>query len=430
MNAVNWTLTALAVLLGAFVFSSPYLAFAVYLFLALAFLATSTSRLWLWRLDCERSISETLVQQGEEITVKVKLTNTNPWPAPWIYIEDYAAPVCHVRGDNKRMASLLPGKSVSLEYTLTCPVRGYHRVGPLMMESGDLFGLEKRFKTGSRRDYFSVLPTVAYIDTFNVATRRPQGPVRVSNRIYEDPTRINNIREYVPGDPLKRIHWKLSARTGTLHVKTYEPSSITGGTVLLDLHDESYLPEHKAERVELAVTTAASIAYLLQMSGEQVGLVTNARDAAELARYEAKHDHALSRPEIEAMLAEDEAVGLKLSPLSVETRRSRTQSQRIIENLARVLPGHGLDCADLILHAYPTLPRDAALLPIVPQVDERLAWTLASMKQSGFNVTVFIIKHTSAYREAAQLLAPHHIQVLHIEHERSLHEINPAAIGQ
>jgi hypothetical protein len=106
------------------------------------------------------------------------------------------------------------------------------------------------------------------------------------------------------------------------------------------------------------------------------------------------------------------------------------QAQRIIENLARVMPGAGLDATGLVQAAFVNLPRDAALLPIVPQVDERLAWALASMKQTGFNVTVFLIKHNAAYREACRLLAPHHIAVIHIEHERSLHEINPAAIGQ
>lgn len=430
MQQVNWILTALAVLFGAFVFSSPYVAFAVYIFLVLALLAKGTSKLWLWRLDCERSISRTLMQQGEETEVKVKLTNPNPWPVPWVYLEDHVPPYCEVKGEHRRLASLMPGKSMELSYTLTCPKRGYHRVGPALMESGDLFGLEKRFRTGARRDYFSVLPTVAYIETFNIATRRPQGPVRHTNRIYEDPTRINNIRLYAPGDPLKRIHWKLTARTGQLHVKTYEPTSVTGGTLVLDLHDESYLPQDKEERLELAITTAASIAYLLQMSGEQTGMVTNARDAAELARYEAERANALSRYDIEADLAREETRSMRISPLSVETARSPVQAQRIIENLARVMPAHGLDCSGLIEATYPTLPRDAALLPIVPQVDPKLAWTLATMKQMGFNVTVFVIKHRKAFDEAAKLLAPHEINVMHIEHERSLHEINPAAIGQ
>jgi uncharacterized protein (DUF58 family) len=74
-----------------------------------------------------------------------------------------------------------------------------------------------------------------YIKSFQVSTRRPHGPIRVSNKIYEDPTRIYGIREYVPGDPIKSIHWKVSAKTNKLQVKTYEPATVLGATLALDM---------------------------------------------------------------------------------------------------------------------------------------------------------------------------------------------------
>jgi hypothetical protein len=66
---------------------------------------------------------------------------------------------------------------------------------------------------------------------------------------------------------------------------------------------------------------------------------------------------------------------------------------------------------------------------VVPEVTEQLALTLASMKLSGFNVSVFLIANPSRYQEAAALLAGHNIYCFHIEHERNLHEISPAKIG-
>jgi len=323
----------------------------------------------------------------------------------------------------------MPGRSVTLRYRLRCPRRGYHRIGPLLMESGDLFGLQKRFRTGERQDYVTVLPTIAYIDTFNISAKRPQGPVRIANRVYQDPTRIHGIREYVPGDPLNTIHWKATARTGALQVKTFEPTQVYGGTLMLDLHDDSYKPAAKEERMELAVTTAASIAYLLQMSGEQVGLITNAVDAAEVARYEVEARGALSRLEAE-MRAGEEDESTRINPLTVPTVRGPLQARKIAENLARVLPGHGLDAHQLLVNEFRRLPRDAALLPVVPLVTGELALAFAAMKLSGFNVTVFVIKDLDAYKEAAALLAAHDIHVFHIEHEWSLHELSPAKIGR
>lgn len=429
MNNTAWYFVPILVLASAFWLQSPYVAFAVYAFVLLLGMAFFTARAWLSGLDCERTITQTTLQQGDTTEVSVTVRNDRGWPIPWIYVEDYHPPdfVCH--GEKSRLAILMPGRELHLRYTLQCPRRGYHRIGPVLMESGDLFGLQKRFRTGERQDYVSVLPTVAYIDTFNIASRRPQGPVRISNRVYEDPTRINSLREYVPGDPLNAIHWKVTARTGRLHVKTHEPSSVTGGTLILDLHEESYLPEKKAERIELAITTCASIAYLLQSSGEQVGMLTNARDAAEVARYEVNARRAVTRYDVDDAVNEEEDSS-RISPLSVDTARSPMQAQNIIENLARVLPGHGLDATGMVFSEFRRLPRDAALLPVVPVVTERLALTLASMKDSGFNVSVFFINHQGGYEEAAALLAPHDIHVFHIEHESNLHEISPAKIGK
>ncbi|MCP4641836.1 MAG: DUF58 domain-containing protein [bacterium] len=423
-----WFVLGGAALAVALLAQSAFMAFAIYAFLLLIAIANLSSRAWLTGLDCERTVTKTTVQQGEETEVEVTVTNRRGWPIPWIFVEDMVPPGFTVAGDRVQLAVLMPGRSVNLKYRLLCSQRGYHRVGPLMMESGDLFGLQKRFRTGERQEYISVLPAVAYIDTFNVAARRPQGPVRISNRVYEDPTRIAGLREYVPGDPMSRIHWKASARTGELFTKQVEASSVLGATLVLDLFEPLYQGDDAENRMELAITTTASIAYLLQMSGEQLGLVTNARDAAEVAKYEVAATQALSRDEAEEGV-EGEDSSDRLNPLTVPTARTPVQARNIIENLARVLPTDGLDASSLILAEYNSLPRDASLLPVVPQVTEDLALTLASMKLAGFSVSVFLIDNNDNYETAAGLLAPHAIHVFHIQDERHLHEISPARIG-
>jgi len=423
-----WFVAAGMAVGAAFLFKSSYMAFAVWAFLLLVALAHFSCVAWLSGLDCERRVSRNILRQGEVTEVDVTVTNRRGFPIPWIFFEDLYPADFARNGDNTCLTILMPGRSIAMRYSLTCPRRGYHRIGPIMMESGDLFGLQKRFRTGQQQNYISVLPTVAYIDTFNVSSRRPQGPVRIANRIYDDPTRIVGVREYMPGDPLNRIHWKASARTGQLFSKVQEPSSVTGGTLILDLHEDSYVPERRDERMELAITTTASIAYLLQVSGEQVGMLTNARDAAEVARYEVESRQALSRRDAGECIV-GEAESDRLNPLQVPTLRTTAQAQYVIENLARVIHTNGLTIDKVILAEFERLPRDAALLPVVPEVTEQLALTLASMKLSGFNVSVFLIANPSRYQEAAALLAGHNIYCFHIEHERNLHEISPAKIG-
>ena len=97
--------------------------------------------------------------------------------------------------------------------------------------------------------------------------------------------------------------------------------------------------------------------------------------------------------------------------------------------VARVLPGEGLTAEQTLMYEFTRLPRDAALLPVVPEVTDSFALMLASMKESGFNVTVFLIDNNRQYETTAALLARHEINLIHIEHERNLHELSPAKIG-
>lgn len=413
----------------AFIVQSPHMAYALFAFVLLIALAQYMANAWVSGLECERTISHETLQQGEETTVDLTVTNKRGWPIPWLFVEDLHPRDFPRFGENSRLAILMPGRSLKLRYTIRCPRRGYHRIGPTLLESGDVFGLVKRFRTGVQQDYISVLPTVAYIDTFNIAARRPQGPVRISNRIYEDPTRIAGLREYSPGDPLNRIHWKASAKSGTLFVKQVEATNVLGATLVLDMREDAYTPEGRESRMELAITTTASIAYLLQLSGEQLGMITNAVDAAEIAQWEVETQNTVSRAAAEDAVV-GEAENERLSPLTVPTMRTPIQAQQIIENLARVLPGKSLMAEDLILNEYMRLPRDASLLPVVPQVSPQLAEVLAEMQIAGFSVSVFLIRNQSGYEEAAALLAPYNIHVFHIEEPRHLHELNPAKIGR
>jgi hypothetical protein len=422
-----WAVVAAIALFIAFMVSSPYVAYSIYAFLILVGMAHYSSIAWLSGLDCTRKMERTVVRQGDGVDVSVTVDNKRGWPIPWIYIEDMFPGFCHLKGEATRLAVLMPGRSITMTYRLTFPKRGYHRIGPMVMESGDLFGLQRRFRTGEQQDYVSVLPTVAYIDTFNVASKRPQGPVKSTSRIFEDPSRLAGVREYEQGDALNRIHWKSSARTGELFTKIFDPTSVQGGTLILDLLGDSYVEEGSERRHELAITTTASIAYLLQASGEQVGLLTNGLDAAEEAQWDVDSHQVVSKDALgEAVVGESESD--RLRPLLVPTMRSPIQAQTIIENLARIVPGRGLDCSELILEEFRSLPRDATLLPVVPIMNESLAMVLGEMKLNGFSVTVFFISDRQGYEDAAAMLAQHNIHVFHIREESDLHELNPQKI--
>jgi uncharacterized protein (DUF58 family) len=274
-------------------------------------------------------------------------------------------------------------------YQLECNRRGYHQIGPLVVETGDLFGLHRRCRVLAQPHFLLVYPTVSPLEGFELASRRPVGEIRLSHRLYEDPTRIAGVRRYEAGDPLNRIHWRATARTGELHSKVFEPSCVAGATILLDFHEAAYDPHQEPYRSELAVQTAASLANAVYEMDQQIGLATNGRDAADRIRCEGWDYDIRSRKAARRTLSMRETSD-RLQPLLVETRRGPEQLARILETLARVELTDGLNFAQLTAEIVSRLPRDATLIALLTAPSVETIAALGELHHKGFAVTAIL----------------------------------------
>jgi uncharacterized protein (DUF58 family) len=243
-----------------------------------------------------------------------------------------------------------------------------------------------------------VYPKVVPLPKYDFASERPIGEIRLQNRLFEDPTRTAGVRQYVLGDPLQRVHWKITARTGQLHCRVYEPTTLAGATVLVDFHQDGYHKRGEPHRSELVVTTAASVAYAVAMLNQQVGFASNGRDAADRIREEAL---AAESPEAQAEghATRDAARGRfemnegsdRIRPVIVETRRGFEQFQMIREALARLELSDGLTFAQLALEVSARIPRDATVIAVLPRVPVETAIALGTLRRQGFAVTAILI---------------------------------------
>ena len=419
-------LAAGGVLAAAFLFRTGFLAYAMYALLLLYLSSWLMNAFWLRGIECKREVRRTVVNISDPVHVMLTIKNTNRYPVPWVFLDERRPGNYPIQGDTARLQMFRPNQEVHMMYTVRFYERGYHRLGPLTVESGDIFGLHRRFSGGAARDYVTVLPRVMVIGEYEIGSRRPIGEIKFSHRIYEDPTRIIGVREYVPGDSLSRVHWKITAATGQLHSKIYEPSVVTGATIVLDSHEAGYGDKDGHERAELAITTAASLANFLFSSGEQVGYFTNGRDAAERG-LELKRAEAFSNRFAAQRLADAERRSDQLRSFQVPTRRSAMQVLHILESLARTELTDGTPL-DVALEAeYRRFRRDATLLLLVPQVTEPLALMIGTLRSAGFSIAVFVINNPPACDAARELLVGHNIPVLEIDGE---HRLNALAFGE
>jgi len=295
-----------------------------------------------------------------------------------------------VEGGRIKVLRLKPGATESLQYRVSFLMRGYYQLGPSLLETGDVFGLHRRFRVATEPHFVLVLPKVLPLEGYNLASRRPIGEIRIAHRLFEDPTRIAGIRPYQQGDPLNRIHWRATARTGELHSRLYETSRVAGAMFLLDFHRGSYSTGGGAAAMELAVTTVASLANAVYLTGEQIGFASNGRDAADRIRLLGWRAEFTTRKD-----AQQRAINVpkneRLRPVIVPTLKGVAQLQQILQALARLEPTDGLDFAEIVDEIIPAIRRDATVVPVLRRVTPSISVALGELVRRGFAVTAVII---------------------------------------
>ena len=134
--------------------------------------------------------------------------------------------------------------------------RGVHLVGPVTHEKTDPVGIvSRRFATGNAVELF-VAPRVSELSVFaGGLTNDLDGAT--SQQLSMSDLAFHALREYVPGDDLRHVHWRSSAKAGELLVRQYHETRRGHVTILVDDARSSYpVPAD----FELAVSVAASIA--------------------------------------------------------------------------------------------------------------------------------------------------------------------------
>ena len=185
-----------------------------------------------------------------------------------------------------KTTSLLWYTRASWQQRLYCDKRGYYTLGPITLTSGDIFGFYPRSAIEPELEHVIVYPKIYPIAQLGIPSLYPLGDVTAERRIFEDPTRVIGVRDYTPHDSLRHIHWKATARHQNLEVKVFEPTTTLKMALFLAIDTFKYDGIYHEDDLELAISTAASVANHAIEQGSQVGLFVNTRlsDSREAAR--------------------------------------------------------------------------------------------------------------------------------------------------
>ena len=224
---------------------------------------------------------------GEEVAVDSRVTNAKVLPVPWLHVLDEVPQGLVPPGVGR--ASPNAGRAclemffalgwyerVTRRHHLRCVVRGDHVLGPARLEAGDVFGFYSRTEDRRQLDRLVVYPRLVPVLTPRAPAARPQGDFLARRFLIEDPGRVAGVRDYAPGDPLRLVHWKATARSGRLQVRRAEPVAALQLALFVnvDTHGRAW-DGFSPNLLELVVMTAAGLAREAAGKGYEVGVYTN-----------------------------------------------------------------------------------------------------------------------------------------------------------
>lgn len=333
---------------------------------------------------------------GETLTVAVEVRNRSWLPVLWLRLSDTVPGELSSGVAFRHVISLLPRESLSLSYTLHGRRRGYYRIGPLVTLGGDLLGSATYEGRQAEAGSLIVYPKIVALTALGFSSQSPAGTLPSRERIFEDPARIQGVRDYRPGDSLRLLDWKTSARLGSLQVRRYEPTIALETAVFLNLNGGDYVSRERYQATELGIVIAASIAVHLVEKRQAIGFYTNGCDPlAEI-------------PGTQPFL-----------PL----RKGREHLMHILDLLARIEVASedvALSFLDLLSRRSLGLPWGSTVVVVTSREVEGLLDTLLVLRRRGLLVTLVLTSAEHAFARTARRADQIGIEALHIYSEQAL----------
>jgi uncharacterized protein (DUF58 family) len=345
---------------------------------------------WLWGKYCLRAVSYSrrLASQrlgfGEQTDLWIEVVNAKPLPLAWLRAEDDLPIELALEGRD-----LVPGNRATrqvLDHAFT--LRGYERVrrryrvlakargafdiGPALLSSGDLFGFHTRSREDPNVQTVLVYPRLVPLREVPLIPARPFGEKHARRWLLEDPLLLAGAREYRPGDSLRHIHWKATARTGSLQTRTFDASA--DPHLVLMVNGQTIEPAYAGtlrDKFESLLVVAASLARAGLEAGSPVGVHTNAvmRDS-----------HAQVR---------------------IASSRHPQQLSRILDALALLTPYIAVPFDQMLALERARLPYGATVILLTTLFNSRIARQMQSLKAAGHPVALVGLAEDRAAMEAA-----------------------------
>lgn len=292
-------------------------------------------------------------QAGQVAEEVIEVHNRGFLPKLWLEIEDPS----DLPGHRSRRVVVIPPRH-SRSWIVQTPLRrrGLFDWGPVRVVSTDPFGLFRRVQLFGGEQQILVYPPVQELPHFQAPPANLPGEGRFRRRTHYVTPNASGVREWAPGDAFNRIHWRSTARTGELMVKTFELDPASDIWVILDMERRVHAGSGDDSTEEYAVRAAASLGRHYLVQNRSVGFMAFDND-------------------------------LRM----IEPERGQQQMTRILESLATVSATGDAPLGNLLLEEQRRFGRHTSLIVVTSSTDDQWLTALQSLVQRGVRAAVVLV---------------------------------------
>lgn len=226
-------------------------------------------------------------ERAQEVKFVVEFRNRTPLmffqlKAHFFISDLYGNPVRHLT----TTMSLAPFERQEVAFAARFDHIGTYQAGLDHVDVVDFLRLFSSVVEGPAPAEVEVTPKLVPIERITLSNEAVVENAKVSKSVFADSLDYAGVREYVPGDPLKTVHWKLSSRGETYLTRLYEVYTNPGVAVIMDFFGRAETSEGLMSMFDMVVESAFSLARYAQeegmeseihftnKAGEPVGLTT------------------------------------------------------------------------------------------------------------------------------------------------------------
>ncbi len=316
-------------------------------------------------------------QVGDRLLERFTLLNRSGLPALWAEILDKSTLPEY---DVSRGVGVPSHDSIRWHTEAVCTRRGLFMLGPTAIHTGDPFGVYSISVSYKASTPLLGLPPIVSLPNIEVAPGGRVGEGRPVPNAADRTVTASSVREYVPGDSRRWVHWRTTARRGELFVRMFDGTPSSDWWILLDMDKSVQAGKGADATEEHGIILAASLSDRGLRERRAVGLVAMGEELAWLPPQEGEGQ----RWEILRALA---LLSLGQRPLS-----------------------------ELLERVRPTVGQRASLVIITPSVDVSWVEALVPVIRSGVVPTVLLLDPVSFGGEGNAALAHVMLMSLGVSH--------------